>query len=440
MEFARDLDVIAEPDVLVAGLGCAGLGAALAAGRAGLKTLAVETSGFAGGYITNVMGPTLDGAFDVVTGERVVGGIVTEILTEVAGIAPHELDGHFTNGGQVPRGNVDIGKPPVAANKRGVSLNLETFKRFADMQLQAAGVSVLFHARNSAVIRENNRITGVVVASKGGLGIVRPRYVIDATGDADLAHWAGAPTVKSRVQQPMTLHFRLGNVEISNTMLERATSALAEAAAEGRISGYGGPWILQVGPRDISINATRISADRTDPWQWSQAEVTGREIAWKMFEIWKAAVPEFRDSYYVTSGPEVGARETRQIVGLATLTADDIRERRSYADAVLQGAWYLDRHPATTGGFHAHGLVRPYDIRYGTLVPQELENTLVVGRCHSATSEALASSRVTATAMAMGQAAGMAVAMDIERNSPHLATLDAAALRTGLVNAKVMLA
>ena len=52
----------------------------------------------------------------------------------------------------------------------------------------------------------------------------------------------------------------------------------------------------------------------------------------------------------------------------------------------------------------------PYDISYRTLVPQKLENVLVAGRCHSATSEALASSRLTATAMGMGQAAGVAAA------------------------------
>jgi hypothetical protein len=98
-------------------------------------------------------------------------------------------------------------------------------------------------------------------------------------------------------------------------------------------------------------------------------------------------------------------------LGEYVLTEDDIRERRSAPDVVVLGAGRLDRHPVFPPGQHTRHVVAPYDIAFRTLLPCNVENLLVAGRCHSATSEALASSRLTATAMGMGQAAGVAAAL-----------------------------
>jgi hypothetical protein len=98
-------------------------------------------------------------------------------------------------------------------------------------------------------------------------------------------------------------------------------------------------------------------------------------------------------------------------VGDYVLTGDDVRQGRRHDDVIVLGAWRLDRHPANQAGYHPIPWTPPYHIPYRTLLPQRLDNLLVAGRCHSATSEALASSRVTATAMGMGQAAGTAAAM-----------------------------
>lgn len=113
----------------------------------------------------------------------------------------------------------------------------------------------------------------------------------------------------------------------------------------------------------------------------------------------------------MTSGPVAGARESRRIVDDYVLTGGDVRSGRRQEDVVVLGAWRLDRHPAAKPGYHDIPWTPPYDIPYRTLLPREVDNLLVAGRCHSATSEALASSRVTATAMGMGQAAGTAAAL-----------------------------
>ena len=132
-----------------------------------------------------------------------------------------------------------------------------------------------------------------------------------------------------------------------------------------------------------------------------------------MFEIFKEKLPEFRDAYFFQSGPVAGARESRRIVGQYVLTPTDIREARRQPDVVVLGAGRLDRHPADQSGYHQETVISPYDIAYRTLLPQRVDNLLVAGRCHSATSAALASSRLTATAMGMGQAAGCAAGLAV---------------------------
>gem|GEM_PF-6416886 len=99
---------------------------------------------------------------------------------------------------------------------------------------------------------------------------------------------------------------------------------------------------------------------------------------------------EFEDAYFVTSGPTAGARESRRIVGDYVLTGDDVREGWRQGDVAVLGAWRLDRHPATQAGYHEIPWTPPYDIPYRTLLPRTIENLLVAGRCHSATSLAVA--------------------------------------------------
>jgi hypothetical protein len=164
-------------------------------------------------------------------------------------------------------------------------------------------------------------------------------------------------------------------------------------------------------PNEIYFNTVRVAANATVPEDWTRVEQQGRQDAWTMFRIFKAEIPEFKDAYFFQSGPVAGARESRRIMGDYVLTEADIWSAKRHDDVVLLGAGRLDRHAPTAQPHHVEHVVAPYDISYRTLVPRQLENVLVAGRCHSATSAALASSRLTATAMGMGQAAGVAAAL-----------------------------
>ena len=406
-----------ETDVLVCGGGCAGLAAALAASRQGARTLLVERAGFAGGIITTVGLPYFDGIADIKTKRIVVRGIARELLARSGVCAADATE-------------VRVHNPTVP--------NIEDFKRLADRALAAESprLGVLYHTMVCGAATEDGRVSEVTIANKAGLTRVRAKVAIDCTGDADLAHFAGSPTEKAAELQPMTLHFRIGNVKKHPDISKNCRAVLEQSAARGELPMFYGPGIMFLfAPDEVYVHGIRVPGDATDPADFTRAEMQGRRDAWAMFEAWKGKVPGFEDSYFMSSGPFIGVRETRRIVGQYVLNENDIRSSKRFDDAIATGCWYLDLHPnrTTLGTANATPNVQPepYDIPYRTLRPLKLENVLVAGRCHSATQLAASSTRVTVTAMAMGEAAGTAAAMGV-RAGKSLADVDGAAVRKQL--------
>lgn len=390
--YVKTIPETIEVDVLVCGSGCAGIGAAIAAARNGASTMVLEKNGFSGGIITAVHNPFFDGLTDLRTGEVIVKGIAFELYAAMGYAAL--TDTHLPGSHQ--------------------TVDPERFKLVTDRFYAKHQVRTWFHSPVVDVVTEQNRITGVITANKSGLCHIAPKVVVDATGDGDIAAWAGAPFVADTVMQPMTLHFRIGNVRVTEELPERCGQVLQTYFQQGSMGTYGGPWMFSLADDEITINATRISGNGLSAEDKSAAESRGREDAWAMFEAWKKELPEFESAYFITSGPEIGVRETRRIVGDYAITVDDIYQCRTFSDAVVKGAWFLDMHPSDGSvGIHPHTHYKPkpYDIPFRTLLPQMVDNLLVAGRCHSATREALSSTRVTITAMGMGEAAGTAAAM-----------------------------
>ena len=425
--YSKSLPVVAEPDVLVCGTGVAGIGAAVAAARQGASVLAVDRAGFAGGFFTNIIGSAFDGFVYEETGRPVVGGLVFEMLERMGVIEPgsgpslsFNVNGDFT----------EVEKHPERLIPR---TDPERFKLAADRILTEAGVKLLYHSQVSDVVTSSERVKSIIISNKSGLVAVKPKVVIDCTGDGDVAAWAGCPYEKADGVQPMSIHFRISNVELTFDLRRKCSEVLTRARAEGKIRPYGGPWPATFSGTDIYFNAVRTPGDSTNPDDWTRAEIQGREDAWRMFDLWKSELPEFEKAHFFTSGPTAGSRESRRIVGDCTLTADDVRSGKKQHDVVVLGAWRIDRHPEESSGYHDQPEVPPYDIAYRTLLPQNTENLLVGGRCHSATSEALASSRVTANAMGMGQAAGTAAAMAVAEKSVSVRDVDMVRLQSSLI-------
>ncbi len=395
--------------------------------------MAVEQFGFAGGFMTAVMSTGCDGLTDMTSGEVVVGGVALEVLERMGRIKlplkSTRLFDPITDQATLDR---HPSKIPIRTG------SIEGFKRAADGLLVESGVQVLYHTKIVDVVASRSRVEAVIIGNKDGLTAIKPKVVVDCTGDADVAAWAGAPCEVAEVRQPGSLHFRIGNVRESTsidelyTLTKRCATVLERSHEAGELGLYGGPWISPIAPGEIMFNAVRLPFDSTSASETTEAEIQGRNDAWTMFDLWKDQLPEFAESHFVTSGPTVGARESRRIVGEETLTANDILNTRPFDDAVAKGSWYLDTHPSDRSGFHEHVTVKPYDISYRTLLPLKVDNLIVAGRCHSATPEALASSRVNMTAMAMGQAAGVAAAMTAQgETSPR--EIDMEELRRNLV-------
>jgi hypothetical protein len=429
-----------KPDVLVCGAGCAGLAAALASARTGAKTLLLERAPFAGGIITCAGLPYFDGVGRKKDGIIMTRGIPLELLERlgVCKVTDQTIHPH----------NVPIS-------------SLEHFKIVTDQLLQAeSNLQFLYHAFVVDAAVKNDRITEVVFASKAGLQRIEPTTVIDTTGDGDVAARAEVPLDDSQERMPMSLHFRIGNVamnpEIGKIVVDAdpagpglspgevsgklCREVLQTAHADGLLKSFYGPLIsFRFAPDEAYIHAIRVAGDATDPEDLTRVEMQARADAWTMYQLWKRYVPGFENSYYIGSGPYIGIRETRRILGQYVLTEQDIKEEKTFSDAVATGCWYMDLHPnhATAGSFKEWGLnpsatsargqavAEPsaglcghqpsyYDIPYRSLLPRKISNLLVAGRCHSATRLAASSSRVTATAMAMGQAAGTAAALALK--------------------------
>ena len=386
---------VLETDVVVCGGGCAGLAAALAAARNGARTLLLERAGFAGGIVTSVGLPYFDGIANIKNNLIISRGIALELLQK-SGVA-------LVDDTHVHRHNPTID-------------NIERFKLLADSLITAEkNLQVLYHSMVCGVTMDGDRIAAVMVANKGGLMHIKAKTVIDCTGDGDVAYWSGATMDKSDELQPLTLHFRIGNVTKGDKFGERCLASLQKAQEHGELPMFYGPGVMFLfAHNEAYIHGVRVPADATDPADLTRAEIQGRKDAWAMFEAWKRDMPDFKDSYFCESGPYIGARETRRLVGEYVLTENDVMENRPFEDAIATGSWFLDVHPNKTvfrsAGSGDKYQPDPYDIPYRTLYTRKVANLLVAGRCHSTTRRANGSTRVTVTAMALGQAAGTAAA------------------------------
>jgi hypothetical protein len=408
-----------EVDVLVCGGGCAGIAAALAAARSGARVLLVEKAPFAGGIITSVGLPYFDGIANIRDNRVVVRGIALELLAASGVCAPDARTMKSHN-------------PTIP--------NTFEFKLLLDRCIAAHGerLQVLFNTLVCGVRTAGDRVAAVTIANKDGLVDVHPQIVIDCTGDGDVAAWAGAPFEQNAEVQPLTLHFRIGRVQPAPGLSAQCREALVQAQARGELPFYYGPGVMFMFGRDeIYVHGVRVPADPTNAADLSRAEMQGRADAHAMFRAWKRDVPAFAESYFLEAYPWIGVRESRRIVGQYLLSEEDLMKTRRFDDAIATGCWYLDLHPNKTTVGSANDFKpekvqpAPYDIPYRSLVPQKVANLLVAGRCHSATRGAHASTRVTVTAMAMGEAAGTAAALALETKA-DVAALEGVKVREKL--------
>jgi hypothetical protein len=375
--------------------------------------LLVEKLPFLGGTSTAVLDTFYGFYTPGSVSRKVVGGIADDVVAGLRALGPV------------------LERPNSFGAGTGVTYHPDHLKVVWERLVTDAGATVLLHAFVQAVDVRDGRVEGLVVATKAGLVRIEGRVFIDASGDADLCHFAGfgyelageiAPA------QTLTTTFRIANVDLDRRRLvpKSEINELMEAAAASGAYDLprreGSDHVTPVEGMTATV-MTRLDSYRddggrvvnaTDPDFLTASEIAGRRQALEYVRFLSDLVPGYERARLATLSTQIGVRETRRVQGDYRLTRDDVLAARRFDDGIgLCGAPIEDHH----GGADTHWQYLPdggaVEIPYRALVVRDAANTLVAGRCFSATHDAHASVRSMAQCMAMGQAAGAAAAMAV---------------------------
>ena len=408
---SRQLADLGAFDVVVVGSGSAGSTAAVAAARNGARTLLLEKLPFLGGVSTAVL-DTFYGFYTPGSRARkVVGGVADDVVAGLRRLGPV------------------LERPNTYGAGTGVTYLAEHLKVVWESLVTGAGASVLLHAFVQDAEVADGRVHRLVVATKAGLARVDAAVVVDASGDADVCHFAGLgyePAGEREPAQTLTTSFRLVNVDTERRRTvakEELHRLMREAAAGGAYDlprRDGSDHVTPVEGMTATI-MTRVPSTRrdgrrvvnaTDPALLTEAEMAGRRQALEYVRFLVDKVPGYERARLVALGTQIGVRETRRVYGDVRLTAADVLSARQFDDQIgLCGAPIEDHHEGTgtTWRYLPDGEV--VGIPFRALLARDADNVLVAGRCFSATHDAHAAVRSMAQCMAMGQAAGTAAAL-----------------------------
>ena len=450
MEYTKQIENEIHAQVLVVGGGMAGFSAALSAARNGAQVLLIDRAAVLGGMATaGLVGPFMtcynnndDGSGSDI---QIVKGIFDELCRRMeamnGAIHPEKVEGMTSYCSYL-----------WDSHRHVTPFQSEILELVMDQMLEEAGVKVLFNVTLSDCMVQNEKITCVIVSMKEGLTAIWADLIIDCTGDADAAYYAGVPTVLGDGQgfmQPTTLFFEVSGINRDAFLseLEKNRERLNKHGAncfnwiieEKRKTGE---WKIdrnELGNYEQStrgrwkINTTRMAnIDATKTEQVSLAMREGRKQVQDVLNFMRKYLAGCENIQLIQVATALGVRETRHIVGMYTLTAEDIMAPRQFDDAIATFAYALDIHNAKGGGVTFTCVKDHYTIPYRCLVPLKCNNMLVAGRCISGTSEASASYRVMPACCALGEAAGAAAAICV-RDDVKPAEVDIKKLQSMLI-------
>ena len=370
IEPAREIPVIFEKDIVVAGGGPGGIVAAIAAARTGADTILIEQQGFLGGTAT----AGLMNSFNGFRNQRPPNDLQT-----VKGIAQEIVDELIRHGGA----EGTIGTAPY-----NVVFDPEILKYVALKMCEKAGVQLLLHTYAVDAIVENDTIKGVIIQNKSGRQAILSKIVVDATGDGDVAAAAGAPFEKvnkvGEKMMGMSLLFKMANVKKGGS----------------------------VGQPGVRYHRVSVSGyDGVDGNDLTDAEIKNREMM--MEELKKLrAQPGYEDAFLVQSAAHIGVRETRRFIGEYMVTEEDAVKGNRFEDVIAISSNPVPGYYGKRFFFDHEG----FDIPYRALVPKKIENLLLAGRCISCEQVPFQSARSMAPLMAISEAAGTAAALAVKHN------------------------
>jgi hypothetical protein len=422
-EPTRSTPVIAETDVLVVGSGPAGLAAAVASARMGVKTMLVERYGCFGGAISQV-------------GVNSIAWYRYENTLDVEGI-----------GIEFERKATELSRSIRTADMITELIDTELFKFVADQLVQEAGIEPLLHCLAVDTIMEGSTIKGIITESKSGRQAILADRIIDATGDADIAVLSGVPCINTPKEEMMgvTVMFSCSGVNVESFLdyVRNHPSTFGDwgenwniettGKEDGLLSPYleepfrqaredglippdlksiGGTWsrLTDTGEATGLNMVYMVGYDGTDVQDLTRAEIEGRRQVMLALEALRKYVPGFEGATLRNFSMTLGVRDTRKIDGKYALTGYDVRNQSRFDDSIGIFPEFLDGYGVlvlpTTG--------RYFQVPYGVLVPKKVENLLVAGRCASGDKLSLAALRSMMCCTVTGQGAGAAAAVSIK--------------------------
>ena len=416
-EPARQIPIYGEYEVAVLGGGPAGIAAAVAAARAGRRTLLIERYGFLGGMGTAAGVTNFCGLHANVHGEmhRVVQGVASDLLERIDRL------------GGLNSPHLVLGKILAQA------YDTAAYKIAADDLLATHKVDILFHALGAGVVmQDDKRINVLMVETKAGRQAVRAKIFIDCSGDGDLAAWAGAPFEVGDNAGSMlypSMMFRLNGIDPEKAgEAWRTIPALmekAEAAGTHRFPRKAAIVRPQRSQIEWRVNFTQLAREDgraingLEPDELTRGEIDGRRQAIAAFEFLRT-VPGFEKSYIVDLPPQLGIRETRRVVGGYMLSGEDVLGCASFDNSIGVNGWPMESHIAGDVIFKFPDIPgsRGFnELPYRMLVPEGVDNLLMAGRCASMTHDGQSAARVSGACFAMGEAVGAAAALALSGNT-----------------------
>jgi hypothetical protein len=432
-EPAREICVCDEADVVVVGGGPAGIAAAVAAARTGARTILVERYGHLGGLasggLVQVIMPMSDG-----TKERQIGGICQEIVDrlDAQGAALHP---RLEDLGSSQSPILDFWRSYPFCVIEGkirfsVMFDPEILKCVLNDMAESASVKLYLHSWGARAIMENQIIKGVIFESKSGRQAIMGRVIIDTTGDGDIFASAGAffdSTINPRIRSSnMALVFRIGGVKYSEFLNFKMSEPLKYSALISRLEGMRGLSMLIRASRPdviwVNNNIPGLNPLKVEDLTSLEVDVRKRMLITHAFL--KQNMPGFDQSFIIDSASQIGVRSSRRLVGQHVLSGQEILSGEIFSDTIAIcpdfRRDFSEKYP------HWH-------IPYQALVPNNVDNLLVAGRCFSSDVTANDLLAPIQFCIAMGQAAGTAAGLAVKNNIKP-ADLDHPILRANLIS------
>lgn len=401
VSYTREIPVYKRFDVIVCGAGPAGICAAVAAARQGAKVALLERYGVPGGNLTcGHVGPILG---------MVGKGTMRDELMALLEVPDNDMIGRV-----------------------GVAHDMQRAKTVLTEFIHHENIEVYLQTMAADALVEDHRVTGVVISTKEGLLALEGKVVVDATGDGDVAAFAGCQIEKGRedgLMQPVTLEFTLDNVDEDRGVIcigdvddvafngQRFLDYCKQCAQKGMLPEHLAAVRLHptVHKGERQVNTTQANGvDSTKIEDLYPAELALRGQIDTLIRFFRENLPGYENCKYIASGTTTGVRESRRVVGEYLITAEELAAGKRFDDVVVHRAEFIvDIHNPAGAGQAEEKIqyVVPYDLPYGCFVPKGVDGLMTAGRCISGTHRAHASYRVMSICMAMGQAAGVAAAL-----------------------------